>query len=110
MQNYKRYRKTPFCPLKKTRVLNCNIVPLKNEKSQNNFSSTPQKIQKLIAELKQKAINLEKKNESLEKKVEELETSKVISENVTKQVANEVVGSASIPGGLMSSCGTFSYH
>ena len=35
-------------------------------------------------------INLEKKNESLGKRVGELETSKVISENVPMQLANEV--------------------
>ena len=59
-------------------------------KNHNNSSSMSQKIQNLIADLKQKVINLEKTNESLEKRVEELETSKVISENVTKQLANEV--------------------
>lgn len=65
----------------------------------NNSSSpsTPQKINNSIAELRQrlsnmeeKVIALEKHNESLEKRVEELEASKAISENVTKQLANEV--------------------
>ena len=59
-------------------------------KNHNNSSSTPQKLNNLVAELKQRVINLEKKNDSLEKRVEELETSKVISENVSKQLANEV--------------------
>ena len=59
-------------------------------KTHNNTSSTPQKLNNLVAELKQRVINLEKKNDSLEKRVEELETSKVISENVSKQLANEV--------------------
>ena len=54
-------------------------------KNHNNSSSTPQKLNNLVAEP-----NLEKKNDSLEKRVEELETSKVISENVSKQLANEV--------------------
>ena len=60
-------------------------------KNHNNSSSTPQKLNNLVAELKQRVINLEKKNDSLEKRVEELETSKVISENVSKQLANEPI-------------------